>query len=242
MFVVVRILVCIALVAAVGCRSKPKKQAPPANVETAGSNAGGMTAAPDLDLPHGPGTPPMKTTAPLTSEQYTKLAELKFPGFGLKPRVISDKGMEVRQITNDFPKIMTTISITPCTNTTIAECHPLEVDKWKDDKNLKNILLPELRDLPDTIWEVTTNTLYGQTLIETYQLAFKPQDAKGHAAYADAVALYYNDGINQIRIVSQYGDDPVDRATMMKKAPRADLELVAKSFLDVYTHAWVPTS
>jgi hypothetical protein len=224
------------LSAVAACRDKPKKQAPPTNVETAGSNT--KSVAPDLELPHGPGTPPVKTSAPLGAEQLAKLGELSFPRFTLKPRVITDKAMEVRQTTNDFPRIMTTITIVQCTNATAVPCRPMELDKWKDEPHLKDILLPELRDLPDTVWDVTTMNVYGQNVIETFQLAFKGPDKTGHQAYADAVALYYNDGINQIRVVSQYGDDPTDRATMMKKVPRADLELVAKSFLDVYTHAW----
>jgi hypothetical protein len=238
MFESVRTLVLlVAIAGAVACKDKPSKQAPPTTAETPGKGSG-PTAAPDLDLPHGPGTPPLRTTAPLTEAQLAKLTELKFSRFTTKPHGQSDKYVEVRQITNDFPRIMTTITVHPCTNKVQPPCLPMQLDKWKDEPRLKDIFAAELRDLPDTKWQVTTNTVHGQTVIETYQLGATPQNGKGRTIWTNAVALYFNDDINQIRVVAQYADDPTDLETMVKKVPRGDLELVARAFLDVYTHAW----
>ena len=57
-------------------------------------------------------------------------------------------------------------------------------------------------------------------------------------SYSNAYVLYFNDGINQIRVVAEYKDDAMSREDMLKVAPREDLEKLAKSFLDAFTHAW----
>jgi hypothetical protein len=57
-------------------------------------------------------------------------------------------------------------------------------------------------------------------------------------AFSDAYALYYNDGVNQIRVVAEYKDDPTTREDMLAIAPKEDLERLAKAFLAAYTHAW----
>ena len=59
-------------------------------------------------------------------------------------------------------------------------------------------------------------------------------------AFSNAYALYYNDNVNQIRVVSEYKDDWQTREDLMRIAPREDLEKLARAFLDAYTHAWAP--
>ena len=60
----------------------------------------------------------------------------------------------------------------------------------------------------------------------------------GGGSFANAYVAYYNDGINEIRVVAEYKDDPVDVAKMKQLAPKDDLRALALSFMDVYTHAW----
>jgi hypothetical protein len=50
--------------------------------------------------------------------------------------------------------------------------------------------------------------------------------------------LYYNDGVNKIRVVAEYKDDPATREEMLTVAPKEDLEKLGKAFFDAYTHAW----
>jgi hypothetical protein len=57
-------------------------------------------------------------------------------------------------------------------------------------------------------------------------------------AFTDALALYYNDGINQIRVVAEYKDDPRSLEELEKTAPKDDLAHLGLAFLDVYTHEW----
>jgi hypothetical protein len=232
----------LAIVAAAGAckRDLPAKQEPPANVATPSSPTGSAGGGGMLALPHGPGTPPLKTAGPLDRATLEKIGEQTFPKFQRKPHGQSDTVVEVRQITEDFPRIMATITIENCNKKErpyLPPCHPMQLDQWKDEPRLKELLLDELQHLSDTVWETGMTDVAGAQVFYTYQLAVAPI-VGGHGAISHAYALYYNDGTNQIRVVAQFADDPVDRETMVKKVPREDLTLVAKAFLDVYTHAW----
>jgi hypothetical protein len=239
------VFIGLSLAAVAGaCRDQPKRQTPPANVEPPNSKGGGSGthATPPLVLPQGPGSPPVHTTKPLARADLERLGKLSYAGFQLRPHGLGDKLVEVRQLTDDFPKLLATVTIETCESPSIIECAPIELDKWKDNPRLKAILLPELRDKPTTEWEVGKTDLLGQDMIYTYQFAPYQGIENGHAASSDAYALYWNDGKNAIRVVAQFADDPVDGPTMKKMAPKSDLEKVAKAFMDVYTHEWAPTS
>lgn len=244
------LIACLVLSTAGACRGKPKHQEPPPNA-AAGPGSGsakGPQAAPDLVLPSGPGTPPVKTTKPLGAADFEKLSKLTFPGFTPDVRTNSDKVLEVRQKTKDHPRLWATITIKPC-----FDCLPMQLDKWKaKEEELKTTWLGPLKAMPDTKWEMGEEKFLGQPLIYTYQLgqgrvptgsgsaaAAEDKESGGAFSYSDAYILYFNDGVNEIRVVAEYKDDPVKTAEMMAKmAPKGDLAKLAVSFLDVYTHAW----
>ena len=74
-----RVFVGLSLAAVVGgCRDNPKRRDPPARVETPNPSGGGsgMHATPPLVLPHGPGSPPVHTTTPLTRPDLERLGKL----------------------------------------------------------------------------------------------------------------------------------------------------------------------
>src|SRR5262249_33724657 len=100
----------------------------------------------------------------------------------------------------------------------------------------------ELRDRPDTQFDVGQTDLHGAPMIYTYQAAqlIGQDDNKNPvAAWTDAYALYYNDGVTQIRVVAEYKDDPMtSKEAMLQAAPRGSLGKVAKAFADASTHAW----
>lgn len=211
----------------------------PASGGSAGS--AGSAVAPGekpIQLPKGDGTPPKKTTAKLVEADFKRLAEINQPPF-LKRIRNTQNGLDVR-FSTDRPKIGTTVTITPC-----FTCPPMQLDKWKEreETDLKFLLGDELRGRPDTLWEMGSVDLHGQLLVYTYQVGHwfdKDENGNPHAAYSDAYALYFNDGINQIRVVSEYQDAPVSREQMLQIAPKEDLAKVALGFLDFYTHAWAP--
>jgi hypothetical protein len=58
-------------------------------------------------------------------------------------------------------------------------------------------------------------------------------------AYSDAYTIYYNDGINQIRVVASYADDAVPGIDqLLALAPQEDLEKLAVAFASYYVHEW----
>lgn len=241
--------VAVSLLAA--CKGKPTPQANGGSATTTAAAGSGVSmgatipnkgkdVAPDIVLPHGDGTPPVKTTAPITDAKLGELAQLQFPGF-LREVHHSDNGyLEVAHKTDSRPRIGATVMIESCAH---HPCTPIELDKWKAmGDQLKGYLAPALKTDPNTDFEVGQTDVAGAPAIYTLQLA--QQIAQGSddnmaGAYSYAYVLYYNDGMNQIRVVAEYKDDAMkSKHDMEKSVPRSDLEKVAKAFVDIYTHKW----
>ena len=70
--------------------------------------------------------------------------------------------------------------------------------------------------------------------------SFGPDDhGQPGGTYSDSYTLYYNDGINQIRVRADYADDAMASArAMLALAPEQDLAQLAVAFLDFYVHEW----
>lgn len=233
------ILVIISSLAlAAGCKSKPTKQEPPPNVGSAAGSgsATGPRPAPDLVLPRADGTPPKKTTKPHTKDDYERLAKLEYPGFTPEVRTVGDKVFEVRHKTKDHPRLWAVVTIKHC-----FECLPMELAKWKaKEQELKAINLESLKDSKDIDWELGELKLNGQPIIYAYQIGTNqvPGEGGGEFSFTNSFIAYFNDGINEIRVVGTYKDDPAMKADLAKLAPKEDLRALAIAFLDVYTHAW----
>jgi hypothetical protein len=232
-----------------GCkgRTKAAEPAPPggpleaptgAPAAPAGSGSAGATAQNVLDLPRSSRSAPLRTTRPLDRARYEKLTGLEYPGWEKDVRYLDDRALEVRYRTKARPILGVTISASPC-----FDCLPPELPRWKAKEDaLKNLLLPELRERKDTVFEVGEVKLAGAPLIFTYQLAHAwgpSEDRNQQGPYSHAYTVYHNDGINQIRVTAQYADDAVaTRQELVSLAPREDLARIALAFLDAYTHAW----
>lgn len=239
-----------------GCKDKPKAQPPSTGSQTAvGSGSGSGAKPPDtplleprgsgaegpkvVTLPKADGTPPKKTAKPLTKDILEKLSKLEYDSFTRDVKLLSDKVLEVQYLTKDRPKIAAIVNVGPC-----FDCMPMDVAKWQAKKDgLKIFLVQELREHKDTVFEVGGTDLHGAKMIYVYQLGWAfgkdPDTDQMMGAYSHAYIAIYNDGVNQIRVIAQYADDPVKtRDDMVALAPKEDLEKFAKSFLDAYTHAW----
>lgn len=230
------LVVTLLSLAALGCKSKPTKKAPPANVGSGAGSGSGPRPAPDLILPRSDGSPPKKTAAPHTKADYERLAKLEYPGFTSDVRTVGDKVFEVRQKTKDHPRLWGVVTIKHC-----FECLPMELDKWKaKEQELKAMNLENLKDAKGIDWELGETTLNGQKIIYTYQVgaAQTPGEGGGEFAFTNSYIAYYNDGVNEIRVVGTYKDDPAAKADLIRLAPKEDLRALALSFLDVYTHQW----
>jgi hypothetical protein len=242
----VRTLVVTLSLALLACGNKSSDKPAVGSGSALGSGAGSAPPgdrivssedgpAVPITLPKADGTPPKKTTAKLVDTDFDRLGKLEVPSFTKKVRNQKD-GLDVR-FTTTRPRLGTTVTITPCFN-----CAPMDLAKWKEkEDDLKQLLGPDLRDRPDTTWEIGTVDLHGQVVIYTYQVGTlfgKDDQGNPKSSYSDAYALYYNDGVNQIRVITEYMDMPVPRDQMLTIAPKEDLAKVAVAFLDYYAHQW----
>ncbi len=249
----VALFVALFGVAIAGCKGKPKHRPPPENLTTVDPKVkpsrSGPTEAPDIVLPRGSGGPPHKTTGPLSQATMLGFQKATFKGFQTQPHAVSvERGTEVSYITEDRPRIVATVTIAPCSDkAVIGTCVPMTVDAWTARTNdLKKMIPPDLRDLPDTKFEVGSVKFHDTDLIFTFQLGqttgTKSEGSQAGMAYIEytyAYILYYNDGYNQIRVVAELKDDASPtREQMIKTVPRGDLVATANAFFDITTQNW----
>jgi len=242
-------IVLLALLFA-GCKDKTKTATPkvgsasastPGSGSATGEPARGSAAEPqqnELRLPKLAGTPPVKTTKPIDAAKAKTLSEKGYDGFTKDVRVADDKGIELRYLTKARPVIMVSVQATKC-----FDCLPMEEAKWKDKaESLKTLIGPELKDHKDTVFESGMTKIGETPYAYSYHVGYNisPDPETGIAgAYGTAYALYYNDGVNMIRVVSEYKDDvPKTRDDMVNLTPKEDLEVIAKAFMDQFVHAW----
>jgi hypothetical protein len=237
----------LALVAAVtlaACKGKPERREAPSNALSCSSIAtlptcvvqgcGGGSGV--LHLPHGNGSPPKRTKGPLTQTAIDRILALRFAGFGLQNdenKAINTVAIVIRTV--DRPKFKITVQIRPCKNA----CLPMDLAKWQARTDLKDdVMGPEMRTSPDIKFTVGSTDINATPMIYTYQYGImkSPEGTR----YTDTYALWFNDGNYEIRSIATFADNPpASVEEMLKLAPQADLESLAKAFMDVYTQAWV---
>jgi hypothetical protein len=230
----------------IGCKDNTAPVAPPGSgsapppITSTGSAAQpAKPAKQPLQLPKLSGKPAAKTKVKHTKPQLEALSKLEFPDWTRDVRKIDTHFLTVKQATSIRPKLAVTVSILPCT----GKCWPLQADKWRAEQEaLKVTLAPELHNRPDTTFEVGETTLGGQKVIYVYQLAQhfgKDENGNPSGAYSNAYILYHHDGLNQIRVVAEYVDDPLgSKDDLARAVPREHLEKVGIAFLDAYAQAW----
>jgi hypothetical protein len=232
--------IVVILVGLLGCQDAPKQMVQAGS----GSNKGSGSTTPEpVQLPPMSGKPPPKTKDPLAKDRLEAMSKLEVPDWTRDLRRLDEGFLDIKYKTKSRPKIMTSLTVLPCTR---KACVPMELDKWKADKDaLMVTLAPELRTRPDTVFEVGETSFPsggGGKIIYVYQLGlFFGKDENGNmtGAYSNALVLYYNDGVNQIRVVSEYVDDPVKtKEDLAKSVPKATLEKTATAFLDFFLQKW----
>jgi hypothetical protein len=230
----------LVIAAVTACKGKPERREAPANAQSGSSIATKPTVQEDghkvLHLPHGNGMAPKQTKGPLTRTAIDRVLALRFEGFGLQNDENPATGTIASVIrTADHPKFKITVQIRPCK----GGCLPMDLEKWKARTDLKDdVMGPEMRSSPDIKFTVGSTDVNAQAMIYTYQYGIM-KSTEG-TRYTDTYALWFNDGNYEIRSIATYADNPpANVAEMLQLAPEADLEKVAKAFMDVYTQAWV---
>jgi hypothetical protein len=249
----VRSALFVAVIAIAGCKGKPKHRPPPENLTQVDPKAKPSTTpspnAPDIVLPHGDGSPPKPTTAPLSMETMVAIQKVTYKGFQTQRHATNaEKGSEVAYITEDHPRISTTVTIAPCSDKAVlGPCVPIDLAAWTAKAGeLKKMIPPDLRDLSETKFEVGLVKFHDTNLIATFQLgATTGVKSSGSNAgmpyfeYTYAYILYYNDGHNQIRVVTELKEDATAALDKMVAAtPRSDLVATAQAFFDATTQLW----
>ncbi|MBA3671480.1 MAG: hypothetical protein H0W68_05590 [Gemmatimonadaceae bacterium] len=237
-----RTLGLLASLLVVGCNGKSNPEPgsgleavpnPPVVVD---AHKQGPVAEP-IDLPKLSGKPAAKTTTPHTKDQYEALARIEFKGFTREPHR-TQPNLELKQMITARPKIDVLVNILPC-----KPCTPMQLDKWKADTRIKQQIPRPLRDQADLEWEMGETEVGGAKLIYTYELGQytgpDPDNGEQRMQYSDAYVLYFNDSVNQLRVIAKYADDPLAaKQNMARVLPREDLEKIAKALFDSYAQAW----
>jgi hypothetical protein len=214
----VRVVLLVCLLA---CKDQAQTEAP---------KPGPASAVVSNDASGFIGTPPVKTTKPIDAAKAQELAKRDFPSWGREVRNADDKGVDLLYMSETHPIVVIAVNASKC-----FDCLPMEESKWKAKSDaLRYVIGPELKDHRDTTWEMGMTDIAGTPYAFTYHVAFD-----GAGAYSTAYAVYYNDGVNMIRVIASYGDaPPKSRDAMVAWATRQNLEQVAKGFMDEFVHAW----
>jgi hypothetical protein len=231
----VRIIETLRFIAATlafgsGCQSKPAPQQEPAPVvEGDGST---------ITLPKRSGKPPVKTAKPLEAPgDFDQLAALAFPGFKADVQERRSSFLVRHQI-DVRPKLAVKVGIRKCS---AGDCPVLEAKNWPRAKLIQDMRAP-LRDAPDLVVDVETTTVDGgATAVAIYKLGYlNGNDATGAVTqYVHSYTLLYNDGVNQLEVVTLYTDDDLgSKAAIVDVVPRDHLERIGKAFFDAYAQAW----
>jgi hypothetical protein len=181
----------------------------------------------------------VKTTAPLAEADLDRLAAITIPGFKSKLHERRDPLLEMRHMSEGKPRLGVVVRATACT----GGCWPMDLASWKPhEDDLKKILPEQLQDRPEVTFELGAATVAGTPMIYTYALGVYYTGASSGGAigaFVDAYTLYYNDGVNMIRVVVAYADDGVATPDeLTAAAPRDKLAALAALIIATYLAAW----
>ena len=218
-----------------------------------------------ITLPKAPNTPVRRTRRPFTSKQLAELSALDFQDFDRQERATTDLAVEVQHTTRTRPKLGVTVRIDTCPMILAVgaarspraraveraapvpadprACVPMRLALWEPRRDeLKQFLSADLAARSDTRFYVGADRIAGTTAIYTYQLGhlFALDDRNQTVAQSsNAYVLYYNDGVNRIRVMASYLDEPVaTREQLIALAPPRELEKMAAAFMSFYLHQW----
>lgn len=189
--------------------------------------------------------PRARPAAPFDQAAYEAISKLDFGGAPVQVLELSDSGLALRvsptPATGEQP-IVATIRLGRCLN-----CIAIDRAAWvARTAELEQLLPKEVRDKPDTVFEVSDATAAGTKVIYVYQLAVfaiggldgKPLEK---AINTHAYTLHWNDGVNQVQ-VSVKDASPPDAPTVQQlatKVPRARIEKLASDLfvaIEPYVH------
>jgi hypothetical protein len=232
-----------------GCQSDkppppPPTAAPPPAAAARPAGEGSATSSVEpahVKLPHSPDTPVRPSHQPLDPAVLGRLAAIEFPDFEREDQGATAGQVRCRHTTRSRPHLAVSVVMGPCSAQ--RACQAMDLAGWNARRDeLRGQLPKELRSRPDTRFEIGAQSIAGAPAIYTYQLGYAggtDERDQPSADYTDSYVLYYNDGINQIRVMAHYVDDAVGGIPqLLAIAPPDDLEKLAVAFASYYLHAW----
>lgn len=215
-------------------------------------------------LPKSPTGPLRRSRRPFTGKQLAWLSSFEFADFVREDGGTTDEAFEIRHTTKTRPRLGVTVRIDHCppaapggkrsgrsrhverekpVTTDTRACTPMQLPLWQARSDeLKQFMSSDLAARSDTRFDIAARRLDGATAISTYQLGhlFALDDHNQTVTLSStAYALYYNDGVNRIRVMASYLDEAVPtRGQLVELAPPRDLEKMAVAFTRFYLHRW----
>jgi hypothetical protein len=188
------------------------------------------TAKPSRIALRGSGKPPVKSTKPLARDQLAKLSALEIEGLARTVRKLDDAFLDVGYLLTE-PPIKVGVTAQPC-----LRCLPMQIDRWRAETDaLRVTIAPELRERGDTTFEIQAIQIGGSPAIATHQVAWSAGEAP---AYAHAVAVYWNDGVNELRVIASFAGTADSRDALTRAVTRDELEQLAIAVLDRHAQTW----
>ncbi len=211
----------VLLIALIACGDKRQADpVTPSGSSVAPSLPPDATIEPSRIALRAGGKAPVKTTKPIGREQLTKLAGLELAGLTPRVRKLDDTFLDL-EYTLALP-IVVGVTVQPC-----LRCLPMQLDKWRAETDALRVTVPpELRDRSDgTSFDVMSSALGGAIVVATYQLTILPN------AFDQAITAYFNDGVNQLRVIARSVGKDGD-------IERRELEQLAFAVLDRFAQSW----
>jgi hypothetical protein len=210
-------LLALVLALAPACKSDSQP--------TTAGGAGGGTAAGIPTAPKRPGKPFDMTT-------FEEISKLSFGDAATSALESSDDRLALRVVPTGEPPIQSTIRLSRCLN-----CVAMDKALWEPRlAELRQLLPKEVRDKPDTVFELGEVTIGGEKAIYTYQLAVHAIGGVDgqplhKALNTHAITIYWNDGVNQAQVVTKDASPP-DSPTLEQLAAKVPRDRITKAATD----------
>jgi hypothetical protein len=199
----------------VGCKADSK----PTSVTT---NGAGSTAP---AVPKRPGRPFDKAS-------FEEIATLPFAG-ATTILDISDDALALKVLPEGTRPTAITVRLSRCLN-----CVAMDRSQWEARlADLKALLPKELRERPETVFELGDVTISGHKAIYVYQIGVNPvMDGPYTKSVMSthAYTIYWNDGVNQAQIVAKDAAPP-DSPTVEELAAKIPRDALGKLAADALT-------
>ncbi|MBP6631942.1 MAG: hypothetical protein KBG28_28480 [Kofleriaceae bacterium] len=189
---------------------KAEKDPPASKPATGSGSAGSATTA-------------ARPGVPLDQARLDAISKIKLPFPEQGVEMLDASVVNVRVVSAE-PKRIGRVAASRC-----VDCKKLDLAEWKARSEELKIGLPgPVRAQPSTVFEVGELRIGSDDVIYTYWAGVAKTEDEHINSHA--LALYWNDGVNQLRVVVQDGNIPTALTVeqLVQIVPRAELEAAAK--------------